>query len=130
MGLKTFIVLMLLTNVLAWSGWAVIVFMVNPTSASAFEFMFFYVSLLLSLIGTLSLVGIGIRWLFQGRKRGQIYRVSMAFRQACLWALALVTALALQSQRLLSWWLIMLLVIAFATMEFTLLILSKPRWEE
>lgn len=130
MGLKTFIVLMTLTTVLAWSGWAVIVFMVNPQAATPLEFMFFYVSLLLSLVGTLSLIGIALRWLFQGRRRGQIYRVSMAFRQACLWSLALVIALALQSQRMLSWWLIMLLVIAFATIEFTILVLSQPRWEE
>ncbi|MFH0874017.1 MAG: hypothetical protein V1846_04255 [Candidatus Komeilibacteria bacterium] len=104
--------------------------MINPQTATPLEFTFFYASLLLSLIGTLSLLGLAVRWLFQGRKRGQMYRVSMAFRQACLWAVALVIALALQSQRLLSWWLILLLVIAFATIEFTILVLSQPRWEE
>ena len=130
MGLKTFLVLMTLTTVLAWSGWAVIVFRVNPQAARPLEFMFFYASLLLSLIGTLSLLGMALRWLFQGRRRGQIYRVSMAFRQACLWSLAIVIALALQSQRLLSWWLILLLVVTFTTIEFTILALSRPRWEE
>lgn len=120
---------MSITTVVAWFGWVMILLNSSPTSATPLVFTFFYISLFLSLLGTLSVIGCVLRFILQRQRRANAYKVSTAFRQAFLWSLALVIALGLQSQRLLSWWLIVLLVAVFTMLEFTFLSLSKSRLE-
>lgn len=120
---------MSLTTIVAWTGWVIVITTVNPEGAGALELSFFYLSLFLSLLGTFSVLGFGIRSLLQRHHRAHIYRVSTAFRQACLWSLGLIIALALQSQRILSWWLLLLLLLAMTMIEFTFIVLQQKKLE-
>lgn len=118
---------MIITTIVAWTGWFSVINNVDPETANLWGFVFFYLSLFLSLLGTFSVLGYLVRYITQGNKRGSIYKVSTAFRQAFLWALAINVALALQSQRLLPWWGIIILVLVFAMIEFTFLSLARQR---
>lgn len=129
MTLKAYLFLMSITTIVAWIGWILVITTVNPDSAGALGLAFFYLSLFLSLLGTFSVLGFGIRSLVQRHRRAHIYRVSTAFRQACLWSLGLIIALALQSQRILHWWLLLLLLVAMTMIEFTFIVWQQKRQE-
>jgi len=130
MGIKGYLILMSITTLVAWSGWFLVITRIDPQVAGAMGFALFYFSLFLSLLGTFSILGYLIRLLFQRHRRGHSYKVSTAFRQAALWSLALITALALQGQRILSWWMLVMLVVAFSMVELTFIALQKQRQQE
>jgi len=129
MTLKAYLFLMSITTAVAWTGWIMVITTVNPDSAGILGLSFFYLSLYLSLLGTFSVIGFLIRSLLQRHRRAHIYRVSTAFRQACLWSLGFIIALALQSERILSWWLLLLLLVAMTMVEFTFIVIGQKRQE-
>ena len=94
-----------------------VIYFIDPVKAGAIGLGAFYLSLGVSLTGTFFLLGFLIRYLFN--RQAIIARlVSLAFRQAILLAIILIGALLLQSQRLLTWWNVILLVLALAVIEF------------
>jgi len=82
MSVRTYVILMIITTIVAWSGWIAVITNIDPETASIWGFAFFYFSLFLSLLGTFSVVGYIVRYIIQGNKRGSLYKVSTAFRQA------------------------------------------------
>lgn len=112
---------MILATLLAWLGFFIIVNIFDPYQGEIVVFILFYFVLFLATLGTLSLIGFWLRKLWN-RKRG-IARVmvSESFRQAIIFSLALVVALVLQANRLLSWWNLLLLVLIATIIEFMIL---------
>jgi len=112
---------MILATLLAWLGFFIIVNIFDPYQGEIVVFILFYFVLFLATLGTLSLIGFWLRKLWN-RKRG-IARVmvSESFRQAIIFSLALVVALVLQANRLLSWWNLLLLVLIATIVEFMIL---------
>ena len=125
MSVRTYLTLMAMTTVVAWGGWYLVITTIDPEGAGGLGFTFFYFSLFLSLLGSFSVIGYLVRIWQRRQQRGHVYKVSVAFRQAFLWALAFNIALALQAQRLLSWWLLGLLIATFAIIEFVFVSLQR-----
>ena len=104
MTLRSYLISMIAGTLAAWAGVGMILGLTDPTDARAVVLFIFYAALFLALTGTLSLIGFGLRiWLLK-----QHYFVSrqvlVAFRQAMLLSLLLITALILQSKGILTWW--------------------------
>ena len=115
---------MLLATLLAWSGWLMVLFRVDPTEAGTLGFFLFYLTLLFGLTGVFSLVGLLVRaWI---HKKELLFRlVWLSFRQGISYALLLVIALFLKAQDLFVWWNVFLLILIFTAVEYLFLTLRK-----
>lgn len=124
MSFRAYIIMMIITTLASWSMWAMVIFSINPNTTDFLGLLFFYLSLFLSLIGTMSIVGSVIRK--KMIKEGLLFRhVVVSLRQAVLFSVLIITALLLQSNSILTWWSILLLVGALSVIE--LFSISKKR---
>jgi len=122
MTVKNYNIFMLLATILAWLGFFVVISNFDPSSANLTVFGLFYGILLLSLLGTFSLLGFLLRS-FWNKKRGVPRFMAMeSFRQALIFSIVVLLALGLQSIRVLTWWNIMLLVFMATFLEFVILL--------
>lgn len=93
---------MLVATLVSWGGFGFVLFFVDPDS-SWLSLLVFYLTLALSLIGTLTLLGYRVR---QAASRGEesYDNLGVSLRQGILLTLGLIGVLFLQSLRLLNWW--------------------------
>jgi hypothetical protein len=88
----------------------------NPMQAGFLAILLFYLSLCFSLIGSFALVGFLFRWLVA--KDDLAYKhVNIASRQAVLFTGLIILTLFLQSQRYLTWWNLLILVVVAGLVE-------------
>lgn len=125
MNIKTYNIIMLLATLLAWLGFFIIINNFDPYQGDMVVFILFYFVLFLAVLGTLSLLGFWFRKLWNRKKGIMRLMVSESFRQAIIFSLALIVALVLQANRLLSWWNIVLLVVIAAIVEFMILVFRQ-----
>jgi len=97
---------------------------INPQAAGIIGFVFFYLSLFLALVGTFSLLGISIRFLF---KRNEILykQINASTRQSILLSILLIITLILQSQNYLYWWDILIVIFILSFIELFFVSLKK-----
>ncbi|PLX24880.1 hypothetical protein C0580_03930 [Candidatus Parcubacteria bacterium] len=125
MNIKTYNIIMLLATLLAWLGFFIIINNFDPFQGDMVVFILFYFVLFLAVLGTLSLLGFWFRKIWNRKKGIMRIMVSESFRQAIIFSLALIVALVLQANRLLSWWNIVLLVVIAAIVEFMILVFRQ-----
>jgi len=117
MTIKQLIITVLLATIICWLAWGLVIFQVDPTASGFFGFLLFYLALFFALLGTLFLLTFFFRRIFN--KLDLEYRiVAASFRQSFFFALVPVIILFLQSRSLLTWWNIILLIIALSALEF------------
>lgn len=126
MTLKQYLILMTISAVFCWAIWVFVLFMIDPTTAGLLGFGFFYLSLFLSLAGTMSVLGLLFRKKF-GKEEAVFRTVTTSFRQATLLSLLVIGALFLKSKSLLAWWNIVLLVLALTILEFFFISYQKRK---
>ena len=120
MTLRQYLIWMGIGTLIAWgSFWAVVTYL-NPSTAGTSGFVFFYLSIFLSITGTLTLFGFAWRHV---RHRDEVLfrHVSISFRQGVLLALMTVGTLFLLANKLLTWWNLGLLIVGLTLLEFSLL---------
>ena len=127
MGLRSYLFLMTIATLIACGAWFFVIMTIDPSASPVSGLIAFYLTSFLSLLGIFTLLGFVVRWLWYRSRRPHRYKVSIAFRQGLWWSLALNIALALQSQNLLSWWLILLIMVLFISVEVTFLMLSQRK---
>ena len=116
MSFRSYILLILFSTILCISALTIIIFSINPYEASVLTFVFFYLSLFLSLMGVITIINSVIKKIFIKNKI--LFRqISASFRQAVLLSLLITICMALQSQRILAWWNMLLLIAVLSTME-------------
>jgi hypothetical protein len=116
MSIFKYLILLAICTVFCWIAWFLVLFMIDPGEAGFLAFLFFYLSFALALIGTFSIVGLMWRWRFS--KDEMAYKhVRIASRQSILFALVMVTTLILQSQHLLTWWNLLIVLVVAAGVE-------------
>ena len=115
MTLKRYLLLMFLATLLCWLALASVMFYINPSEAGIVGFTLLYISLFLSLIGTFSLTGFILRvWL----TTAPIFKqVIVSFRQSILFAILVSVGLAMQSQEVLTWWILLILIAMIVFIE-------------
>jgi hypothetical protein len=108
----------------AWSIWLLIINWLDPLEAGVAGLFLFFLTLFLAVESTAALVGYGVRRLVQP---GQLaaYRVRPALRQGIWLGIFLNLLLFLQLQRLLQWWITVLVVILFLSLELVFLSYDK-----
>lgn len=118
MSVRGHILFMLVATLVMWVAWILVLTNINPSTAAWWGFALFYVTLFLSLFGSFTTLGFVLRSLFLIRRKTTQYKITTSLRQAFLWSAALIIALGLQGQRVLSWWIFATILIVFALIEF------------
>lgn len=125
MTFKHYLVVMALGSAGAWLTWALTLFVIDPTETSIMGFMFFYLTLFMSLVGTFAIIGAAIRVAI--RKPDVISRqVGTAFRHSILFSLLIIGSMILLSKDILYWWSMVLFIAVIALFELFFLSM-KPR---
>jgi hypothetical protein len=116
MSLKQYLLLMVAATLATYILFLMVLYFFDPENSGILGIIFFYVSLGLALVGTLSIVGLLVRVLFTSEKR--MYRkVITSFRQSLLLSILIITALVLQRAHILSMLAIVFLVVALVLIE-------------
>jgi hypothetical protein len=123
---KQFLTLMLITTGAAWFAFGAVVWSIDPTRSGLLGFVFFYATLSLALVGTLTICGAGLRTL-TNRDEVVSRHVSKAFRQAFLFTILVDLSLVLSSQGYFRWWTATILILLLAIVELVFLSAQRPR---
>lgn len=115
MNLSVLLAGLVLATLLAGACLAAILVYFDPSVSGSLVFILFYLSLLITSTGIFTLIGLFIRRISQKRRfpllaSRAIRQLEVSFRQGLLLAVILVAALILQSQRILAWWHLIILV--------------------
>ncbi len=129
MNFRWYLIFMGVGTGLAWIAWMFVLQTTNPYESGVMGLAFFYITLMLSLVGTLSLLGIGYRIGIQKRNATVFREVRVSFRQAVLLSLLAVCALYLASQKHMTWYYLLILVALAGGIEYILLVIQSARRE-
>lgn len=104
MNLRQYIFTMLFATTLCWVALFFVMINVDPFETNMLGFVFFYVSLFLSLLGTVSMIIFLCYRLFASRDLPLFRYVQISFRQSLFISSFLVVFLFLQGQGYLNMW--------------------------
>jgi uncharacterized protein YhhL (DUF1145 family) len=127
MTLRQYITIMTLATILCWSAWGFVIVNVDPFFANNLSLFFFYVSLFLAIMGTLSVVVFSFYSLF-ARERLPMFRyVQKSFRVAFITSSVIILLLFLQGSRLLNVWNFGVFIISVILISTLLLSMKKDK---
>jgi len=113
LNLRQYIATMLFATILCWLSWVFVITNVDPFTTPISGFAFFYGSLFLSVMGTLSLIFFLFYKLFGDKNLPMFRYVEVSFRQAMFLSLFVILALFLQGQNYLNMVTASLLLVIF-----------------
>ena len=120
---------MLAATILCWAAFALVLFYIDPNSSGWIGILCFYLSMFFALIGTLALIGFGIRIAFW-RNTLPYKQVGVSLRQGLLFAILVGCALLLAANDLYTWWSIVLLIAGFGMLELFFLSRSMVKFNK
>lgn len=120
---------MLFSTLLAWGAWGFVILNVQPGVSGITGLGLFYTTLCVSLIGSLTLIGLFVRLLLsRSRANGLAFRdVRISFRHAVLLSTVAVLALICSSEGWLYWWTWLALLASAMALEGVALLLQSGR---
>lgn len=124
MKLFHLLIIVLISTIACWAGWLLIILKIDPTNSGNFGLGLFYGSLFLALFGTFFLLSFVFRKIFNHIALEQML-VGTSFRQSFFFALIIIGVLFLQSLDFLTWWNLIILIVAIAGLEFVFLTAKK-----
>ncbi len=117
MTFRQYLIIMTTATILCWAAWVIVLFNVDPFHAGLLNFIFFYFSLFLALLGTISLSSIFV-FHFWSKSDELLFRyVKRSFRYGFITSLLLIALLYFQASGLLNYWnlgALILIIILFA----------------
>ncbi len=127
MTFRAYLVLMGLSTAMAWIGWAIVLFNINPFETGLPGFAIFYITLCVGMVGILTLAGILYRVRLRKRQTVISREVKISFRHALLLTAVSVIALILSQQGVLHWWVLIVLIAIAAILEYLSLLVQYAR---
>lgn len=117
MGLRAYLSLIGLGTFLAWIAWGIILLNINPFDAGFAEFVMFYVTLAVALVGTLTLIMTVVR-VYLLKRKVLVREIRMAFRHSVLFSVIAIVSLALSAAEKFTVWYAILLIAVAAIVEY------------
>ncbi|MDD5040149.1 MAG: hypothetical protein PHY34_03280 [Patescibacteria group bacterium] len=117
MSLKKYLLIMTSATLLSWVAWLVVLFYINPDDSGMVGYSLFYISLLVALVGTFSLVGFFGRVWFS-REQVIFRHLGVSTRQSVWFSVLLVGSLLLQGTGYLKWWSLLFFIMLLTLLEF------------
>lgn len=119
MNWRVYLFGMSLATAVAWFCLGAVLFSFEPVKNGLIIRILFYGSLFIGVSGILTLIGFLLRRIRQ-KEEIAFYQMSISFRQGLLLAIILVGSLLLQSQGLLHWWSVVILLGVVGLAEYLL----------
>lgn len=117
MTLKSCLIGLVISTLLCFVAWILILLNVNPATTNWQGFLLFYLSLFLVLVSLLTLIGFFVRSKLFSRQ--PIFtQAGISFRHSVLFSIIAVGTLILQGLKMLSWQNAFLLIIGVIILEF------------
>ncbi len=114
MNLRRYLIIMSIGTLLCWLAWGSIIYSFDPNASGIVGPVFFYASLFLALLGTVSVIGFFVRWLLIKQDDIVFRHVRRTFRQAIIASSLSTLTFLLLHAGLLRWWnSILLLILGF-----------------
>jgi len=127
MTFRAYLVLMGLSTALAWVGWLIVLFNVDPFQSGFLGFALFFITLAVGVVGTLTLAGLLYRVGLLKRKDVLIREVKISFRHALLLTAVSIIALILSAQGIFHWWVLVVLILIAGVLEYLSLLVQRSR---
>ncbi len=125
MSFRSYLILMTLATVAAWIAWAVVLHGVDPTRAGMAGLLLFYLTFIISVFGTISILGLLIR-LWRSKEELPSRMAIRSFRHGILLSILLTGSLILFSQNWFRWWTMLLMIVIVALAELVFLSSRHP----
>ena len=116
MSLRNYLLLTGISTLICWLSFVLVIFNLSPESGFM-ALTLFYLSLILSLLGTFFILGFGSRALIK-RNIPLFRHLNISFRQAVFFTLLVAGSLFLQASELLRWWNLIIFIIFLIILEF------------
>lgn len=116
MTLRRYLLTMAATTALCWAAFGIVVFRIDPYTAGPLGLVLFFVSLFFAIWGTLSLCGFVVRFIVLKDVVPFRY-IGISLRQALWFSIILCLSLLIVTQEIYTWWMSLLLLIGFSTLE-------------
>lgn len=123
---RAYLVTMASSAALGWVTWVLVIFYINPFTATRFEKFLFYLTLFFAFLGTFFLIG----WFLRARllKRFRLSEhLGAIWRQSALLTLLLLILLFFASEEALRWWVAVLPFLAFFLLELFFVTYERPQ---
>ena len=127
MSFKWYLILMGLGTGISLSALVVIIQTVDVFEASFLTLLFFYITLLLFLIGLFSILGVLYRVGVKKSKDLLLREVQVSFRHSVLFALIVVASLWFSAEGMLHWYILFPMLILAVIIEYIFLLLQEAR---
>lgn len=127
MTFRLYMAFMATATLLSAFAWGMVVLNTDPYETGVAGFVMFYVTLFMSLVGALTILGTLYRVSFRKRNEVLSREVKISFRHAIALALAGVAALALSARGSLRWWTFLLLIAVLTVIEYVFLVKEDSR---
>lgn len=116
MTLKSYLNSMAVATTVAFVGWALVLFYIDPISSGYMGLVLFYTTLFLGLMGFFTLISFSLKRWVSNNEIIFAY-VASSFRQGFWLAVIIVGLLIMQAARILNWWDTLLFVGSIALLE-------------
>jgi len=126
MSLRQLLIIVAGATVICWLSWIMVLFEVDPTTSGWVGLLVFYLSLFFALLGSFFLIVLLTRKYLLKKIELEHKIVGSSFRQSFFFALIIIGALFLQSKRFLTWWNIIILILAIGALEYFFLSFRHP----
>lgn len=120
MTVRIFFVGSLITTVISWAIWIAIISYLDPLRAGWLGYLLFFLVLFLAVASTSGIVGYVIRRIITPQQLSA-YTVRVALRQGLLLGIFLDILLFLQLVKLYQWWIAIIVIVLFLSIEFIFL---------
>jgi hypothetical protein len=127
MTFRMYVAFMALGTLLAWTAWLLVLFNINPDEAGLMGMSIFYVTLFMSLVGTLTLLGVLYRVMVRRRHDLVSREVRVSFRHGIFLSIIAVASLAIAAQGLFKWWSGLGLLAVTCIVEYFFLVKESSR---
>lgn len=117
MTLKQLLIIVATATAICGVSLAFVIFNVDPTASGALGLLLFYASVFFTLLGLFFIIMSSIRKLKNKTELEHII-VASSFRQSFFFSLIVIGGLFLQSKHFLTWWNMIILVVAIGLMEY------------
>ena len=117
MTLRQYLIIMTVATLICWLVWGAVIFLYDPNIAGAISFLFFYASLFLALLGTISIIVFFVRSKIIKNDEVVFRHIKRTFRQGLFFSTFVIISLLLAQKHLLTWWNFTLLLTFYIFLE-------------
>lgn len=125
MSFRGYLTTMAIGTIASFGAWVYVMSSVRPDEATAMDFVLFYLTLSMGLVGILAILGVLYRVLVRRRRDVVSREVKVSFRHAVLLTTVAVLSLLFSKQGSFHWWTPFVLILVASIFEYVSLMVQR-----